>query len=336
MLYAIEAASVQSQNMSVPVVRLQGPQSRIEVWPNHGFNCLRWQVRTGADTWGDLLDVAPDWAENPIPTRSGHPILFPFPNRMRHATFSHAGTTYSLPKNESTGQHAIHGFTPRAVWRVVGMTSTDVESTITGEFQLSVDSPKNRPYWPADSRIRVTYTLRSDRLRVSATIDAADGQALPWGLGYHGYFRLPSGQTDYVVQAAALRSWKLETGIPTRAVEIVRPEEDFREPRQLNSTVLDHLYGSLGAITTDAEGLAEVANLSVEGQPGRLSVWVDAAFRELLLFTPAHRRSVAIEPYTCASDGMNLTAEGHDSGWRVLPAGQKVHNVVEYRYSASM
>ena len=62
---------------------------------------------------------------------------------------------------------------------------------------------------------------------------------------------------------------------------------------------------------------------------------VTAAFRELLLFTPAHRRSVAIEPYTCASDGMNLGGRGIDAGWLVLEPGQVHTSAVEYRWDAN-
>ena len=99
--------------------------ARAEVWPFLGFNCLRWEVRTASGGLGSALHVAPDWAANPVPTRSGHPILFPFPNRLRGGQFPFEGRTVQLPLNESTGRHAIHGFTPRAAWRVVGARRMD-------------------------------------------------------------------------------------------------------------------------------------------------------------------------------------------------------------------
>src|SRR5688572_28470657 len=110
-------------------------QARAEVWPTHGFNCLRWQVRLADGSWGDLLYTAADWEQNPVPTRSGHPILFPFPNRMRAGRFAFLGKTYQLPLNESTGTHAIHGFTPRNPWRVVGIEAGPHSAALTGEFR---------------------------------------------------------------------------------------------------------------------------------------------------------------------------------------------------------
>ena len=94
---------------SVPVYVLHDSDGtgRAEVWPANGFNLLRWQFRDG-DAWADALYVAPDWAENPVPTRSGWPILFPFPNRIRGGTFSFAGREYNLPLNDSTKKNAIH------------------------------------------------------------------------------------------------------------------------------------------------------------------------------------------------------------------------------------
>ena len=49
---------------------LSGPGCEAEVWPTHGFNCLRWAVKAG-----DLLYRTADWEQNPVPTRSGVPIL---------------------------------------------------------------------------------------------------------------------------------------------------------------------------------------------------------------------------------------------------------------------
>ena len=56
---------------------------RAEVWPQWGFNCLNWQLRRDDAHWTDILFHMPDWESNPVPTRSGHPILFPFPGRLR-------------------------------------------------------------------------------------------------------------------------------------------------------------------------------------------------------------------------------------------------------------
>ncbi len=47
----------------------------------------------------------------------------------------------------------------------------------------------------------------------------------------------------------------------------------------------------------------------------------DSAFRELVVYTPPHGRSVCLEPYTCITDAIHLSELGIDGGWRVLDPG---------------
>ena len=67
MFYHIETEERSAGGRGGTVYTLSRPDvgSLIEVWPAHGFNCLRW--RAGGH---DLLFAAPDWAANPVPTAS--------------------------------------------------------------------------------------------------------------------------------------------------------------------------------------------------------------------------------------------------------------------------
>jgi aldose 1-epimerase len=317
---------------------------RAEVWPFMGFNCLRWQVRNADGTWGDLLYVAPDWETNPVPTRSGHPVLFPFPNRLRDGRFTFEGKSYQLPLNESTGKHAIHGFTPRNPWRVVGTDARTGSASITGQCRLSKDSPESRGYWPADFSLTLTYQLTQDALSVEAGVENPDTGPLPFGLGYHPYFCIPTapgaGADEMVLTVIADTVWEAEEGIPTGRQPMVPEGLRFVPPRPIGQAQLDTLFGGLannrcGFIATDSHPWF-VAQISHRDAPGQLTVEAAPAFRELLLFTPPHRRAVAIEPYTCASDAPNLTARGIDSGWQVLPPGGRWAAVVEYRWNSDI
>jgi aldose 1-epimerase len=338
MSFTITARDVQAGGKAGTAYTLDGTHAggavRAEVWPSHGFNCLRWQTQTNG-AWDDVLYCAPDWDTNPVPTRSGHPILFPFPNRLSAGQFTHQGVTYHLPLNESTGRHAIHGFTPRTAWRVIESGTAADHAFITGEFQISRDAPHAVVAWPADARIRITYRLFADRLRVEAAIDAADGKALPFGLGYHPYFRAPGGAAnvaDWQLVSHAHSIWEARENMPTgRQLPLSQGDPlDFRTANAVGATVLDTLYGDVRPEPRDAQGLAVVAKLAAPGAPRRLAVAIDAAYREVLLFTPQHRHAVAIEPYTCITDAANL-AGTVSAGWHVVPTGAVRQNVVEYR-----
>ncbi|MCS6865133.1 MAG: aldose 1-epimerase, partial [Gemmata sp.] len=206
---------------------------RAEVWPQWGFNCLKWQVRPTNDQWADIFFHMPDWTSQPIPTRSGHPILFPFPGRLRHGRLTFAGREYQLPLTDATKQHAIHGFTPRNRWRVIATQTSPEFAAITGEFHLAHDLPEAREQWPADFVLRVTYRLRKHSLRVEASVQNVGANRLPCGLGYHGYFRIPGMPVSDIqgcfVQAHVHKMWHSEQQLPTGDCPGVTPELDFRQ-----------------------------------------------------------------------------------------------------------
>lgn len=327
MAFTVRQLDVQAGGRGGTAFRLEGDTARAEVWPSHGFNLLRWQMRRADGSFADLLYVAPDWETNPIPTRSGHPVLFPFPNRMTGGRFSFNGTEHQLAKNEASGLHAIHGFTPRAAWRVVGSGADATSAYVTGEFHLSKDAPA--AVWPADGRLTLTYRLTAAGVKVEAAVDAPDGKPMPFGIGYHPYFRLPTAAPDvngYTVQASAGELWELAGNLPTGKRVPAAGELDFRAGRTLGAVALDHLYTGVRPSGTD-----EVASLSAPGG-GKLTVHAGGPWRELLLFTPVHRQAVAIEPYTCATDAPNLEAKGLPAGWRVLAPDERFAADVEYRW----
>ena len=319
---------------SVYTLADQAESVQVEVWPFLGMNCLRWQVRNPDGSWGNLLYAAPDWEANPVPTRSGHPVLFPFPNRLKDGRFTFAGHTYQLPRNESTGKHAIHGFTPYNPWRVVGLEATSDSASLTGQFQSSKDLPEALAYWPADFCITLTYRLTAQNLRVDALVQNPSTTPLPFGIGYHPYFCLPTAPDaavdDMILQTTANSLWVAEASLATGDKTPIPHEIDFRQPHLIGGVTLDHLFGDIPFQNTGS--LEPVAWLSHRSAPGRLTVSCDSAFRELLLFTPLHRKALAIEPYTCTTDAANFSDRGIDSGWRTLSGGDQFRSSVEYSW----
>jgi aldose 1-epimerase len=219
---------------------------RAEVWPQWGFNCLRWQLHQQDGRWADLLYAAPDWETNPVPTRSGHPILFPFPGRLRDGRLVHEGKAYQLPLNDSTKCHAIHGFTPRNPWRVTHMTGGKESASITGQFSLSKDLPSALSMWPADFALNVTYTLTAHQLRVEALVENRGPGTLPFGLGYHAYFRLPgihdADINQHMLFADAAELWDAHDNLPSGQRSPVPTELDHRTARAIGSTAFDHVF----------------------------------------------------------------------------------------------
>jgi aldose 1-epimerase len=306
-----------------------GRGGSLAVWPALGFNAFRWTV--AGELPGDVLYADPRLFEDGRPTRSGIPILFPFPNRIRDGAFRWQGREYRLPANDPAGKNAIHGFACRSPWRVIEEGAGPDSAWLTGEFHLSRDAPAALPLWPADARLRITYRLLPDRLRVVATVDAPGPDPLPFGLGYHPYFALAafSGEAA-VVEVPAKKSWELRENLPTGAAQPVDGPGDLRLGRPVAGLVLDDILTDLPAPPADARsGLGLLGVLRHPAGAPALRLYGSPDFRELVVFTPPHRQAFCLEPYTCTTDAVNLQQAGVEAGWRVLPPGASWQGVVE-------
>ncbi len=283
---------------------LEGPGgARAEVWPALGFNVI---------SWLDVLYADPALFTGGRPTRSGVPVLFPFPNRIRGGRFTWVGREYALTANDPAQKNAIHGYACRNPWRVVGQGADEEGAWVAGEFVCSRDGGYRREMWPADHAIKLTVRLGKGTLRIEAEVTNPDSVPLPFGLGYHPYFRLPA---EALIEVPADRFWRLEENLPDGTIHTVDGPRDLNRPRPLSELSLDDVLTSLPARAARLDGLIERAHM------GRVRLFCSPAFREMVVFTPPHRQAFCAEPYTCTTDAINLQARGIDAGLIVLSPG---------------
>ncbi len=316
------------------VISLTDPNSgsNVLIAPNQGFNAYEftaqvrdWKIR--------VLDSDPAFPTGTLkPSRYGIPILFPFPNRIRGGRFTWEGREYVIPVE--SGRHdamgnAIHGFCLDRPWRV----TSQGERFAVGQFQLSVDAPERRGMWPTDFILEFRYEVRGNALRCDIRIENPDKVPLPWGLGTHPYFRLPLDETSQpercMMQVPASREWVLIDGVPTGEIKEVSPEKDLRSGEYFDVLKLDD-------VLTDVEILDGASTYAIFDEAAGLQVVhrSGSEFRECVVFTPPNRPCVCMEPYTCATDAINLQARGVDAGLRVLPPGGQAHLWFEISASA--
>jgi aldose 1-epimerase len=312
------------------IYTLAAPGQVAEVWPALGFNCFAWKV-TESGRVLDLLYSDPALFGDGRPTRSGIPVLFPFPNRIRDGRFTWDGRAYQLPLNDPAQKNAIHGFACRHPWRVVGQGADADSAWLTGQFRGSLAAPDSRDLWPADYELTLTVRLGSGTLRLEAEVFNPDTKPLPFGLGYHPYFKLPfapgGDAASCLVQVPARSYWPLTESLPDGEKRPVDAARDLTKPRRFGDLQLDDV---LTDISTGADGLRACGMLQ-DHRGITLRVDCSPAFRELVVFTPPHRLAFCVEPYTCATDAINLQARGIDAGWLTLAPGQRWSAVVELR-----
>lgn len=297
--------------------------SHAAIVPALGCNCISWQV-----AGREMLYSPPISELAERPTRGGIPVLFPFPNRICAGRFTWAGRDYQLPCNDSTQANAIHGFTPRVSWRVQECSAESTCGHFAADFIGSRDAKIDASMWPGDPRITLKIVLHEHSLRLESTVTNAGDALLPFGLGYHPYFAASAGDR---MESPARGRWELEASLPTGAILPVDGISDLRHARSVEELNLDDVYTDFPAVLLGHDGLVERGRL-LFAEGGSLSVRTSPTFRDLVLFTPSHRKAVCLEPYTCPTDAVNLAARGLDVGWLTVAPGESWSGAVEFRF----
>lgn len=280
--------------------------SSARILPEVGFNCYSFAVEgVGELLWADARFEEGEGR----PSGSGIPLLFPFPGRIAQGEFTWEGRKYKLPEGDGRG-NAIHGFAYNRPWRVLEHTGPRV----VGEFQPSRDAAEVAPLWPADYRLRCTYTLRGRTLRADVCFECLGPGPLPWGFGAHPYFRVPS-QGETRVSLPVTEEWLLRELLPTGERRPVTDAETWVCPGlQFSTMQFDNVFTGLSG--RDDMFLSSVRPAAGGGVELR---W-GAPFRELVVYTPGHREAVCVEPYTCVPGAIQLDLP--DTGLQVLAPGK--------------
>ena len=294
--------------------------SSAAILPSYGFNLFDLRLPLAGEVRRVLVAPA-DFAEHPShPARSGTPILFPFPNRIRDARFTFQGRSFRLPA--TNGPNAIHGFAMSATWDVVEHRATSDQAFLVGRYQISKNSPEALPLWPADAVLQVRYSLAGRRLSMNVTISNPTADDLPYGFGIHPYFRLPfepggdPEKTRLILPAS--KYWPLKDFLPTGEIQPVNPRLDFRIGQPIKGLRLDDVLTGL-----EFPGERGVARLVDLDKKAEFRLTFDRGVRELVVFTPSNQPDVvAVEPYTQTTDAINLQPQGIDAGLRVLKHGE--------------
>jgi len=228
------------------------------------------------------------------PATSGRgQVLIPWPNRLEDGQYELDGQSYQLPLNEPERRNAIHGLVRSARWAAVEREA----DRVVMEHAL-----RPQPGYPFSLDLRVEYRLSADGLRVHTTATNSGAERCPYGAGAHPYVTVGTPTVDAAVLRVPARTVLAsdDRGLPTGSQPVDGTRYDFRSPRPLDATLLDHCFTDL---ERDGDNLARV-RLEDRGTGRAVTVWADASYPYLMLFTgdplpDVDRRSLAVEPMTC-------------------------------------
>lgn len=308
--------------MSLPSITIADAAtgSRAIVLPTFGFNCL--SFCPGGRAEDDVLWSLSDFTSGQQrPSRSGTPLLFPYPGRLHGHELKYQGRTYVLEGDDGLG-NAIHGYVLGRPWQVTEQTA----SRVVGRFAVEPGDAEWAARWPAAFSLSVAYEVRGRALHCTLSIHNPDTKPLPFGLGLHPWFRLPAGAAaDNVrVQAPAAKRYEQANMLPTGKLLDAAGNFDLRTSPRFADLKLDDVYTGLTASGGQVETSLTMPAAASGGADRRVTISFSDNFSHCVVFTPAHREAICIEPYTCAPNAYELTAAGVPAGLEMLAPGATV------------
>jgi aldose 1-epimerase len=219
--------------------------------------------------------------------------LSPFACRIKNARYSFGGKTHELTKF-SIGTSAIHGLIYDAIFTIEDKRSSDNEATVALKYSYDNDSEG----YPFHYSCIVEYKLTANNtLTVSTCITNVDEQLLPIADGWHPYFAL--GDTIDECQLEFQSKEMLEFSQELIPTGNLIPYQEFGSLKKLEGTSLDNCF---------TVNFAECQPMCVFRNPKKkiqLEIYPSTSYPYLQIFTPDHRKSIAIENLSAPPDALN-------------------------------
>lgn len=240
------------------------------------------QIYDGYTTFEDLDNLA--WGRGIL--------LAPFPNRLEKGKYSFEGIEYQFPINDLDTGSALHGFVSQLEFNV-GELETNEEN---GSIICHTSYAGEYDYFPFPFTAKVQYILE-DRMGFSLkfSVTNSGNSNMPIGLGWHPYFSLSEDVNKTTLQLPKVEMVEIDKNmIPTGKKT---PFQLFEQANKVDDFVLDNCF------KLNAE--KPLASVIVKGEKGKLTYSQSTDTPFLQIFTPPHRKSIAIEPMTCNVDAFN-------------------------------
>lgn len=228
--------------------------------------------------------------------------LFPFPNRVENGKYSYDGEPYQLRLNFPQENNAIHGL----VYNKEFTVQQRVENNDECSLDIGFTSSGPDEGYPFPYHLMHRYCLHKSRgFSCTTRVTNRFGRTIPIGHGFHPYFSAGADRIDNLVlqfpaeQILAVDSRNIPTGARTAY-------KDFTAPSKIGTTTLDSCF-----CLSSQDGRAETSMTNPQHNL-RLTVWQETGpgkYNYLQLYTPPHRKSIAIEPMSCPPNALN-SSEG--------------------------
>ena len=217
--------------------------------------------------------------------------LSPFACRLRNGTYELNHKTYTIDKFY-LGENAMHGVVYDAIYNIAEAQTTEAFALVA----LSYDYKGEDAGYPFAFSTKLIWKLEANNLlSVSSYVTNKTNIAIPYYEGWHPYFKLDIPIDECTLQMDADQMIEFDSScIPTGKL---LAERKFEHPTRLKDISLDNCYV--------LDRVFKQPKCVLRGEKIALSIIPDASYPYLQIFTPDHRKNIAIENLSGAPDAFN-------------------------------
>jgi aldose 1-epimerase len=231
--------------------------------------------------------------------------LSPFVCRVKNARYQFGENSYELSKYSSRG-HALHGLLFNVSYSISQYEGNESSARVKLEYEYD---NQNEGY-PFRYKCEIEYTLSAENtLTVSTTITNNDEQLIPVTDGWHPYFTLGDTIDSYQLEFQSKEMLDFDEDLIPTGERVAY--QDFGSLKNFGPTQFDNCF---------TLNFAECQPMCVVRNPAKkiqLEIHPDPSYPYLQMYTPDHRKSIAIENLSAAPDAFN-----NGMGLRVLSPGE--------------
>ena len=231
--------------------------------------------------------------------------LSPFVCRLKDASYTFGEHHYQIQNGYD--QHALHGLLYKKVFTVISHHTSDEGASLRLHYQYD----KEDTGFPFVYDCFVTYELMNDhRLKISTTIHNHSDGLMPVQDGWHPYFTLGGKIDDLELEFQSLHRMVFDDQLLPTGVKV--KDETFGSLKKIGNIHLDNCYE---LDLQECQPLCVLRNVSggIEVQ-----LFPESSYPFLQVYTPDHRRSIAIENLSGPPNGFNL-----GFGYKTLQRGEE-------------
>ncbi len=242
--------------------------------------------------------------------------LSPFVCRLKQGKYQFKEEKYKIEKYYN-GKNALHGILFDQAFTV---NEQDVNKD-SAKVSMKYEYRKTDKGYPFNYDCIIGYKLeKNNKLSVITEVINKDEIEIPIQDGWHPYFKLHSKIDDLKLQFRSYDMVEFDKDlIPTGKLI---PYKEFDKPKSIGSTFLDNCF-----TLNFTEGLP-ICLLMDTQKNIQVEFHTDESYSYLQIYTPPHRKSIAIENISSAPDAFN-----NELGFKILMPGESTTFTTAYKIS---